>query len=264
MDKNRFALLIMAVTFAFFPVSNVSAQSQLEAVKSRGEIVAGVRFDSPPFGFVDANGKNVGIDVQIAQDFARRLGLKLQLVQVTAQSRIPMLSSGKVDLLVAALTHTREREKAIDFSITYFHDAIKMLVKKGSGISGPEDLRGKAFSMVQGSTVVAAARKSIPSDVRVLQFQENPQAFLALRQGLAAAFLSDVLTLDQFIKSDPNFEIVGPEMSLEPIAIGMRKNDSEWRNAINGMLQDMVVDGSWERIIKQFVGVSVTKPELWP
>jgi len=256
------AALIVITASVLTP--SARAQSQLETVKARGTLQVGVRFDSPPFGFVDADGKNVGIDVEIAQELAKRLGTKLQLLQVTAQSRIPMLNSGKVDLLLAALTHTREREKAIDFSITYVNDAIKMLVKTDSGIKGPSDMTGKVLSLIQGSTVLPAVKRVMPGNVRIVQYQENPQAYLSLRQGMTDAFLTDVLTLDKLIQSDSAFQIVGPDLSTEPIAIGLRKNDSDWRNAINAMLQDMVTDGTWDRIVKKFVHVPLARPEMWP
>jgi polar amino acid transport system substrate-binding protein len=193
-----------------------------------------------------------------------RLGTKVEFVQVIAQSRIPLLNSGKVGVLLAALTHTREREKAIWFSITYLNDAIGMLVKKGSTVKSPGDLRGKTYSFTHGSTVAAAIKGSVPSDARVVQYQENPQAILALRQGLTDAFFSDVLTLEKLMKADPNFVIVGPELASEPIAAGIRKNDSDWRNAINAMIQDMVKDGTWDKTVQSYVQVPLSTPGVWP
>jgi len=66
-----------------------------------------------------------------AEEIAKRLSVRLELIQVTGQSRIPTLNSGKIDLLLAALTHTRAREKAVDFSITYVQDGLGIMVKKG-------------------------------------------------------------------------------------------------------------------------------------
>jgi len=240
------------------------AQSTLQTVKTRGSMIAGVRFDSPPYGSVDANGKNVGIDIDIAGEIAKRLGVKLELVRVTGQSRIPTLNSGKIDLLVADLTHTREREKAIDYSMTYVEDGVAVMVKKGSGIKTPSDLNGKAVSFVQGSTADAALKKVAPQ-AKITEYQEYPQAFLAFQQGLTDAFISDALILDKFVKTDPeHFEILSGYLVPEPIAIGLRKNDSEWRNTIDGILQDMVVDGTWQRIIKKFVSIPMQTPRVFP
>lgn len=239
------------------------AQSTLQAVKSRGAMIAGVRYDTPPFGYVDASGKNIGIDVEIGEEIARRLGVKLELSQVTGQSRIPTLNSGKIDLLLAALTHTREREKAIDFSITYLHDGLGVLVQKDSGIRELKDLDGKSISTVQGTTITAPLKKVAPQ-ARVVEYPEYPQAFLALRQGLTDAMVADTIVLDKFMQQEASLEILPKYLSPEPIAIGIRKNDSEWRNTLNGLLIDMVNDGTWDRIVKKYVSVTMPTPEIWP
>lgn len=240
------------------------AESTLQTVKTRGTMIAGVRFDSPPYGSVDSNGKNVGIDIDVAGEIAKRLGVKLELVRVTGQSRIPTLNSGKIDLLVADLTHTREREKAIDYTMTYVEDGVGIMVRKGSDIKTAANLNGKAVSFVQGSTADAALRKAAP-EAKITMYQEYPQAFLAFQQGLTDAFLSDALILDQFAKTDPGkFEVLSPYLVPEPIAIGLRKNDSDWRNALDSILQDMVVDGTWQRIIKKYVTLPMQAPKVFP
>src|SRR4051812_47169366 len=159
----RRRILFSLVALCFLPLrAPAQAQSSGDAVRARGTLIAGVRFDTPPFGFIDASGKNVGIDIEIAQHIARRLGVKLELMQVTGQSRIPTLNSGKVDMLVAALTRTEERAKAIDFTVTYINDAIGILVKKGTQINNVGDLRGKTISTVQGNTVGPAVKRLAP------------------------------------------------------------------------------------------------------
>ena len=260
---SRFLKTVLAVMMLVLMARPGCAQSTLEAVKSRGAIVVGVRFDSPPYGYVDDNGKNVGIDVDLAGEIAKRLAVKLTLLQVTGQSRIPTLNSGKVDLLMADLTHTREREKAIDFSETYIEDGIAVMVRKDGTVQDPADLDGKSVSFVQGSTANAALRRVAPG-ARVTEYQEYPQAFLAFRQGVTDAFISDALTLDQFLKTDDGLRILPKYLAPEPIAIGLRKNDSAWRDTLNGALQDMVADGTWDRVVKKYVTIPMQRPALFP
>src|SRR5208282_5770969 len=93
--------------------SLAAAASTLDDVKARGKLIAGVRYDTAPYGYLDANGKVVGFDIDLISEVAKRLGVSVEFVQVTAKTRIPMLQSGKVDILAAALTHTREREQAV-------------------------------------------------------------------------------------------------------------------------------------------------------
>lgn len=240
------------------------AESTLQAVKARGTMIAGVRFDAPPYGFVDANGRNVGFDIEFAEEIARRLGVKLELVRVTGQSRIPTLNSGKVDLLVAGLTRTAEREKVVDFTLTYITDGAAVVVKKGSPIKSPADLNGRPVSFVQGTTVDAGLKEVAPS-AQPIKFQEYPAAFLAFQQGVADAFIGQAFGLDQFLKSDPGkYEVLTKWLYADPIAIGVRKGDTEWKNVLDTQLRAIISDGTWNKVVKKYVSVPVETPQVGP
>jgi polar amino acid transport system substrate-binding protein len=241
---------------------SVAAAGTLDDVKARGKMVAGVRYDSPPFGSLDASGKPVGFDIDLIQEVGKRLGVTVEMVQVTAKTRIPMLETGKIDVIAAALTHTRERDKVVDFSISYLLDGQKLLVPKGSPIRSYADLTGKTVAAVQGSYNEATIRKLAPG-ARVLVFQEYPQAFLATKQGLADAFTTIVTILEAVSKKDTGFEIVGDLLTSEPIAFGVRENDSKWRDALNFALQDMVADGTYKTIFERHFTFAYQAPETW-
>jgi polar amino acid transport system substrate-binding protein len=247
-----------------------AADSTFDAVKKRGTLIAGVKFDAPPFGFVDENGKNVGFDIDIARYIAERLNVKLELKQVTSKTRIPMLQDGQVDMAICTMTHQRQRDEAIDFSITYFMDGQKLLVKKGSGVKSVKDLAGKAAATAQGSTSEGNIKRAQPT-ARVVTFQEYPQAFLALQQGKVQAVTTDSTILLGLKAGNPEYEIVGKAFSSEPYAIGMRENDSKWRDAINFALQDMWRDGTYRKVYEKWFGPgskyeleSDWEIELWP
>ena len=236
--------------------------STLEQVKARGKIVAGVRYDSPPFGSLDPTGNVVGFDIDIIKEVAKRLGFGIELVQVTAKTRIPSLESGKIDVIAAALTHTRERDKVIDFTISYVLDGQKLMVPKGSPIRSANDLSGKTVAAVQGSYNEATIRKLTPG-ARVLVFQEYPQAFLAMKQGLADAFTTIVTILEAVAKKDPGFEIVGDFLTSEPIGFGVRENDSKWRDALNFALQDIDADGTYKTIFERHFSFPYRPLQTW-
>ena len=257
------ALLAAVMLIGIGQIFSPAAAGTLEDVKARGKLLAGVRFDSPPYGSIDANGKNVGFDIDLAKEFAKRLGVEIEFVQVTGKTRIPMLESGKVDLLVAATTHTRKRDEVVDFSIPYLTDGQRLMVRKGSGIEGVADLAGKKVTTVQGSTNEAKIKEVAP-EANLVVYQEYPQAFLAFKQGLAEVFTTTVLILDQFDEEGDDFEIVGPFLSVEPIAVGVRENDSDWLDTINAMLQDMANDSTFETIWKSHFEFAVQQVPMWP
>ncbi len=251
--KQKVVLFTLALVLALSLGVSASAQSTLDVVKARGVLVAGVKFDAPPFGFINEKGEPVGFDIDVARYIADKLGVKLQLKQVTSQTRIPMLLEGQVDMLVATMTHQRARDEAIDFSITYFFADQRLLVKKGSGIKSVDDLVGKTVATVQGSTSEINIRKAQPK-ANVLTFQEYPQAFLAVQQGRAHAMTTDASILVGFAGPNPDYEIVGPSIAPEPYGIGVRENDSKFRDAINFAIMDMWISGDYHKVYDKWFG----------
>lgn len=264
MHRRSFsALLALSLTAAATGFAqNARAESTLQTVKSRGTLIAGVRFDAPPYGYVDEAGKNIGFDVEFAGEIAKRLGVKLELVRVTGQSRIPTLTSGKVDMLIAALTKTAEREKVVDYTMIYVTDGSCVVVKKGSPIKTPADLNKASVSYVQGTTTDDGLRLKAP-DAQGKKFQDYPSAFLAFRQGLVDAFIGQALGVDQFLKTDPDKYEVLPELLVaDPTGIGIRKDDAEWKAYLNEQLKAMIQDGTWRRIMTKYVGDKVETPKI--
>src|SRR5205085_9339118 len=118
-------------------------KSTLETIKERGVIRAGVAKSVPNFGFIDETGNHVGFDYDIVTEIAKRLGVKLEVTPVTSATRIPTLQQGRVDIVASTMSHYRERDQVIDFSIGYFYSPHTILVKKGSGIKSVADMAGK-------------------------------------------------------------------------------------------------------------------------
>jgi len=210
----------------------------------------------PGFGIVDEKGATVGFDIDIATELARRLGVKIELVPVTAATRIPLLQQGRIDMIVATLTHYRARDKVIDFTIGYFWTGQKLMVKKGSGIRSAADLAGKHV----GTTVGALALKNLlaaqPKAIGQT-FEGYPEAFLAMQRGLVDAVVADIIILAGLRANSPSpgdYVIVGDSLGGGDYAIGVRENDSRWRDTLNFDLQDMWKDGTWDRIYAKWIG----------
>ena len=243
--------------------------STLEEVKSQETMRVGVRFDAPPYGYIDDAGQNAGYDIDIVKNIAEKLGVEIEFIQVTGKTRIPMLESSKVDVLVAATTHTRKRDEQIDFTIPYLMTGSQLVTKSGSGIIALADLDGKTVATVQGTTGEKIVREQAPG-AELQVYQEWPQAFLALKQGLADAICVGQFVGAKFAAEDGDFQLVGPLLLEEPIAMGVRENDSAWRDALNFALQDSVRDGDFAAIWHEWFGqdsqynLPLWQPALWP
>jgi len=249
-----------AITFA-------GAQAQdntIAKIKARGKLLAGVKFDTPPFGFLDDKNQPVGFDIDLMRKIAEHIGVPVELVSVTSPTRIPMLVSGNVDLVAASMTHTRERDKTIDFSITYYTGGQSLLVPNTSTITGLKDLEGKQVSVQQGTTleknIAAAAPKA-----QVVAFKDYNSAWLALGQGRVDAMTGSLNILQGFAKDNPNVKIVGELFSIEPFGIGIRQGDSALRDEINFTLQDLWTSGAYTELYRKWFHADPTVPiETWP
>jgi polar amino acid transport system substrate-binding protein len=272
--KKRTVIALMAFGLALASSewlggpARAQTANTLEEVKQRGVLRAGVRQDVPGFGSVDEKGQTIGFDVDIATELAKRLGVKIELVPVTAATRIPLLQQGRIDLIAATLTHYRERDKVIDFSIGYFWTGQKLMVKKDSGINSLADMAGKRAGTTVGALAIQNLMKAQPKATGQT-FEGYPEAFLAMQRGLVDAVVADVIILAGLRARTPkpdDYVIVGESLGGGDYAMGMRENDSKWRDAVNFALQDMWRDGAWDTIFERWVGpasaLKLTKQEI--
>jgi len=248
--------------------------NKLDDIKARGVLVAGVKDSQPPFGYVDEKTDQiVGFEIDLMQALAKRLGVKLELKPVTSSTRIPMLAQGAVDIVAATMTHKKEREDQIDFSITYFMTGQKLLVKKDGGVKSAADLAGKKVASVKGSTSEQNVKKAQPA-CTVISFETYPEAFLALKQGKVQAMTTDESILVGIKNKDDHpeaWEIVGDYISPEPYGFGIAENESKLRDFVNLALMDMWEKGEYQQIYNKWFGKGTKdylpltwKMELWP
>ena len=259
--QRKFHLPALAVTvLAVAAIATpVLAQSGLESITSRGTLIAGVKYDTPPFGYVDQNNQVVGFDVDLVKEIARALGVKVDLVKVTSPTRIPMLVSGNVDLVAASMTNTPERAQTIDFSITYYTGAQTLLVPDNSSITGPKDLESKTVAVQQGTTLEKNIAKLAPG-AKLLPFRDYTSAWLALRQGRADAFTGSYDILRGFAKDAPGYKTVGEKFSLEPFGIGVHKGNTPLLNLVNKVLCDLWSSGKYRDLYRKWFSVDPDVP----
>lgn len=235
------------------------APDGVAAIKQRGKLIAGVKFDTPPFGYLDAHNQPVGFDLDIVRLVAKHIGVPVEFVKVTSPTRIPLLAAGNVDLVAASMTRTPERAKVIDFSITYFVGHQSLLVAKDSTIKGTQDLQGKRVTVQQGTTLEQTIAKVAPG-AQVMSFKDYDSAWLALAQGRADALTGSELILRGFMKNNPNFKIVGKPFSSEPFGIGVRKGNAALLKEVNDTLKDAWQSGAYQKLYMQWFGFEPAAP----
>jgi polar amino acid transport system substrate-binding protein len=247
------AFAIAATLFA------LAAQAdQLADIRKKGEIVIGVLGTDEPNSFVDPKTRDVvGYEVDLATAIAQKIGVKPVFKQLAVAARIPELQQGRVDLLAASLTHNKEREAQVDFSLTTFVTGQKVLVKKSSGITNLAQLAGRKVLTVKGGTQDPNIRKAVPG-VTVVTFETAQQAFLALQQGKGVGYVNDEVSLiDDFAKlgaENANYQILPQSISVEPLALGLRKNEPALKAAVDDTLRALEKSGDAGKLFLKWYG----------
>ncbi|MDP9045670.1 MAG: ABC transporter substrate-binding protein [Pseudomonadota bacterium] len=245
------------VAAAVFHLTPVWAD-QLADIKKKGEIVIGVLGSDEPNSFLDPKTRElVGYEVDLGKAIARQIGVKPVFKQLAVAARIPELQQGRVDILAASLTHTAERESQIDFSLTTFVTGQKVMVKKSSGIATLAGLAGKKVLTVKGGTQEPNIRKAVPT-VDVVTFETTQQAFLALQQGKGVGYVNDEASLiDDQAKlgaAAGAYQILPENISVEPLALGLKKNEPALKAAVDNTLRDLEASGEAAKLFDKWYG----------
>lgn len=267
---RRLMGLFMVSTLLAAGVGPAGAQqkSTLDKIGETGTLTIGTRTGSPPFGYVNAKNEWVGFSIDLVEELIKpalekKLGktIKVEKKESTPPTRIPLLSSGAVDLIAETMTDTRTRRDSVDFSLTYFVTGAQFLVKKGSPIKGIKNIDGKRIAAQQGSTNARIIREKAPKAV-LREFPDQPAAFQALAQGQVDAYTNDGIQLAGLKAKAPNpaqWDIVGDFYSYEPYGMAMRKGEADFRNIVNSGLMDGIESGKFFEIYDKWFG---TKGEL--
>jgi polar amino acid transport system substrate-binding protein len=256
--RLRPTALLAALLVANILVTSSAQADQLDDIKKKGEIVVGVLGTDEPNSFVDPKTREfAGYEVDIAHAIAKQLGVKLSFKQLAVAARIPELQQGRVDILAASLTHNKERESQVDFSLTIFVTGQKVLVKANSGIKDVPDLAGKKVLTARGGTQEPNIRKAVPS-VDVVTFENAQQAFLALQQGKGVGYVNDEASLvndhAKLGAAKKDYIILPTSISIEPLALGFKKGEKALKGAVDAVLRGLEQSGEADKLFVKWFG----------
>ncbi|MCX4093270.1 glutamate ABC transporter substrate-binding protein [Nocardia sp. alder85J] len=225
--------------------------SVMARILAKGRLTVGVDQNTYLFGYRNpSTGQLQGFDIDLAREIARDLfgdPNKVELRSVSTAGRVPALQKGQVDLVVRTFSVTCDRRRDVDFSSVYYRAPQRILVPSGSGIRSNADLAGKRVCVTFGSdsTAPLLAMQNPP----IVQGVDNwTDCLVELQQGQVDAVRTDEAILAGLAAQDPNLQLIGDAMGFEPYAVGVPKGEPEFVRFVNGVLDRIRGDGTWQRM----------------
>lgn len=236
--------------------NSTAQQTTVDKIKASGSITMSTNAEFEPFEYKDG-GNYAGIDVEISQNIAKKLGVTLKINDVAFDSLIPELQSGKANFVAAGMTVTDDRKKNVDFSDTYFKAAQAIIVRKGSDIKKPADLAGKVVGVQQGTTgdsyCTDEDKKNNVNVKSVQRYNKGVDAITDLINGKVDAVVIDDFPAQKFVsKNSAKLEKLSDALTVEEYAIAVKKGDTETLKVINDVLSEMKSSGDMDKLIQKF------------
>jgi glutamate/aspartate transport system substrate-binding protein len=253
------SLLVLATLAAF--AAQAQTTDTLKKIKDSGAATMGVRESSGALSYTLGDGKFAGFHVEICQrvlaDVQKQLGLAkldIKYTPVTSQNRIPLVQNGTVDIECGSTTNNATRQKDVAFAVTTFVEEVRIAVKANSGITSIAQLANKKVATTTGTTSVQHLRKherGANVNFEEVFGKDHADSFLLLESGRADAFVMDGQILAGNIakaKNPADFRIVGEVLSVEPIAIMIRKDDPAFKKSVDDSIKAMVASGDMAKL----------------
>ena len=206
----------------------------------------------PPYEYHDG-GDIVGIDVEVAEAIAGKLGMTLEVEDIAFDSIIPELESGKADIGVAGMTVNEDRLKNVDFTDPYTTASQVIIVKEDSEIAGPDDLKGKHIGVQLGTTGDIYASDYEADGSTIERYNKGFEAVQAMQQGKIDAVVIDQEPAKVFVSQNEGIKILDEALTVEEYAIAIKKGNTELLDQVNGALAELKESGELQAIIDKYI-----------
>lgn len=241
-----------AIAASLMMASAASAQTTLQKIKQTGVMTAGNTFDYPPFDFIE-NGKKVGFDVDIGDEIARRMGVKLKWETIDFRGIIAALKSGRVDVLITGMVYTPDRAKQMAFSMPYYDGGIAAAYPNGKPISNAKELVGKRVGVELGSAGDKFVRDTLGPSANVKTYDSEFLGLKDLSDGRLDAFVGNVATMRYVMLKMPSIKL-SPIWARKWQGVNTRLQDTTLLAEINKQLSAMKKDGTYKKLAAKWFG----------
>lgn len=207
----------------------------------------------PPFNAKDSSGALIGFDVDIAQALCDEMKAKCEIVAQDWDGIIPGLEAKKYDAISASMSITDERKEKVDFTDPYYSNYLRIVAKKGSGITGLDSLKGKTVGAQRSTVAATYAEDNLGRSSTVKLYDTQTAAYSDLEAGRLDGLLSDVYPAFDWLKDKSDYEFVGDKIDInDKIGIAVRKGDTELQSAFNKALKAIRDNGTYAKINEKY------------
>ncbi|CAN7715032.1 transporter substrate-binding domain-containing protein [Rhizobium sp. LjRoot258] len=261
MTISKLGRTIAAVAaFAFVGLS--AHADDLADIKAAGQISVGIFSDFPPFSSASADMSLKGYDIDVAQNIADSLGVKLNLVSVTGQNRIAYLNDKRVDILMS-VGYSKERAEVIDFAAAYAPYYIAVIGPAAVAISGKDDLADKTIAVNRGTLEDTSLTAAAPASATIQRFENYNSVIQAFISGQTQLMVvgndvgAQVLARQDALKPEQKFQLL-----TSPSHIALRKSEESLKNAVNDVVAKMIAEGKLDASSKAWLKTPLNPENL--
>lgn len=236
----------------------------LQQVKERGKIVVGTAPGYPPYEFIDTSkGEKtiVGIDMELAQRLADKLGVKLEVQDMTFQALLSSLTAGKIDIAISGINPTDERRKTMDFSDNYLPTEQKVIIRKADADKYKQlsDLDGKTIGVQKSTTQETLAQKEI-KDAQVVGLTRVPEAILELKHGKVEGVVVEGICGKQYLVYNDDLmfaEGIHFQNGIKNSAAALQKGNEDLVKIMNEIIKENTDNGNFAKWEEEYIKKSV-------
>ena len=222
----------------------------------KGKLIMSTNAEFPPYEMTTDDGGFAGIDIEIAEAIAEKLGLELVIDDMDFDGALLAVQQGKSDMVMAGVTVNEKRLKVMDFSNSYATGVQVVIVKEGSDVT-MDNLGDKLIGTQRGTTGYIYASDTPENggygEDHVVAYDSGITAVQALMNGQVDAVIIDNAPAQEFVKANPGLTILEGEWAVEDYAIGFAKGNTELKEAVNKALAELTADGTIQKIIDKYI-----------
>lgn len=246
--------LAAVATAALSPAAMAQTTSTLDEIVQRGKILVGISLSTPPYGMTDANMAPAGFDVAMAKLVARDLGVELEIVDQVSQSRIPSLTSNKVDIVISSLGITAERAKAIMYTNAIYVDEQMVIAPADAQMATLQDLVGKRVGVTRATTNDTLITEQALEGTNIQRFEDDSATNQALFSGQVDAIVSGVAAANAINKETDQFQRKFA-VRQSPMGIGVRRGDFDLHQWLNTEIMLLWNSGEIQAAQREWLGI---------